>query len=145
LGWFSQADIFAMDIYHNTPAPDARRFESGTPPVPNIYAGLVGMDIVQRIGVESIEAHVRELTDHLITGALRMGCNVVTPLKPSQHGALITIKSNDVNALVKRLAARNVVVSSRDQNLRVSSHFYNNHADIERVLEGLKANKDLLA
>jgi selenocysteine lyase/cysteine desulfurase len=145
LGWFSQADIFAMDIYHNTPAPDARRFESGTPPVPNIYAGLAGMDIIQRIGVESIEAHVRELTDHLITGALRMGCNVVTPLKPSQHGALITIKANDVNALVKRLAARHIVVSSRDQNLRISPHFYNNHGDIERVLEALKVNKELLA
>jgi selenocysteine lyase/cysteine desulfurase len=37
------------------------------------------------------------------------------------------------------------VVSSRDHNLRVSPHFYNNHADIDRVLEGLRANKDLLA
>jgi selenocysteine lyase/cysteine desulfurase len=46
---------------------------------------------------------------------------------------------------VTRLAARNVIVSSRDHNLRISSHFYNNHGDIERVLEGLKANKDLLA
>jgi selenocysteine lyase/cysteine desulfurase len=145
MGWFSQEDIFAMDIYRNTPAANARRFEAGTPPVPNIYAGLAGMAIVQRIGVEAIEGHIRELTDHLISGAMRMGCNVVTPLKPSQRAALITIKSNDVHALVDRLAARGIVVSSRENNLRVSPHFYNNHADIERVLEGLKANKDLLA
>ena len=145
IGWFSQDDIFAMDIYHNTPATSARRFESGTPPVPNIYAGLAGMAIVARIGVEAIEAHIRELTDHLIGGAMRMGCNVVTPLRPSQRAALITIKSNDVHALVDRLAARKIVVSSRENNLRISPHFYNNHADIERVLEGLKANKDLLA
>jgi selenocysteine lyase/cysteine desulfurase len=145
MGWFSQADIFAMDIYRNQPAPNARRFESGTPPVPNIYAGLAGMQIVQRIGVEAIESHVRELNDHLIGGALRMGCNVMTPLRPSQRGPLVTIKSNDVGALVKRLAARGIVSSSRDSNLRLSAHFYNNHADVERVLEALRANKDLLA
>jgi selenocysteine lyase/cysteine desulfurase len=145
IGWFSQEDIFAMDIYHNTPARDARRFEAGTPPVPNIYAGLAGMQLVERIGVEAIEAHIRELNDHLIAGAMREGFNVVTPLKPSRRGALITIKSRDVNALVGRLAARGIIVSSRENNLRISPHFYNNHADVERVLEGLRATKELLA
>jgi selenocysteine lyase/cysteine desulfurase len=145
MGWFSQEDIFAMDIYHNAPAATARRFEAGTPPVPNIYAGLAGMQIIERIGVEAIESHIRELTEHLIAGALQIGCNVITPLKPSQRAALVTIKSNDVHALVERLAVRGIVLSSRDNNLRVSPHFYNNHADIERVLEGLRADKDLLA
>jgi selenocysteine lyase/cysteine desulfurase len=145
MGWFSQEDIFAMDIYHNAPSATARRFEFGTPPVPNIYAGLAGMAIVQQIGVEAIEGHIRELTDHLIGGAMRMGCNVLTPIKPSQRGALVTIKSNDVHTLVDRFAARGIVVSSRDDNLRISPHFYNNHADVERVLEGLRANRDLLA
>jgi selenocysteine lyase/cysteine desulfurase len=145
IGWFSQEDIFAMDIYHNTPSNTARRFESGTPPIPNIYAGLAGMEIIQGIGVEAIEIHIRELTAHLIGGAMRMGCHVVTPLEPSQRGALVAIKSTDVYALVDRLAGRGIVVSSREHNLRVSPHFYNNHEDIERVLEGLRANKDLLA
>jgi selenocysteine lyase/cysteine desulfurase len=145
IGWFSQEDIFAMDIYHNDPARDARRFESGTPPVPNIYAGLAGIHMVERIGVEAIEAHIRELTDHLIGGAMRAGFNVVTPLKPSQRGALVTIKSRDVSTLVGRLAARGIITSNRESNLRVSPHFYNNHQDIERVLEALRANKELLA
>jgi len=144
-GWFADENVFDMQIERYRPHRSARRFDAGTPPVPNIYAGLAGMQIVERIGVEAIEGHIRELTDHLIAGAMRQGCNVVTPLKPSQRGALVTIKSNDVHALVGRLAARGVVVSSRDDNLRVSPHFYNSHADIERVLEALRANKELLA
>src|SRR5450631_2644217 len=37
-GWFAQADIGAMDITANRPAPSARRFEAGTPAVVNSYA-----------------------------------------------------------------------------------------------------------
>jgi len=145
LGWFSQENIFAMDIYHNTPAATARRFESGTPSVPNLYAGVAGMALVQQIGVANIEAHVRELTDHLIAGALELGCALATPQAPERRGAMVAIRARDVNALVARLAERGVVVSSREQNLRVSPHFYNSHADIERLLEGLHASRDLLS
>jgi selenocysteine lyase/cysteine desulfurase len=75
---------------------------------------------------------------------MRAGYNVVTPLKPSRRGALVTIKSNDVLTLVERLSARGIVTSSRENNLRISPHFYNNHGDVERVLEALRANKELL-
>ena len=50
------------------------------------------MQIIERIGVEAIESHIRELTEHLIAGALQIGCNVITPLKPSQRAALVTIR-----------------------------------------------------
>jgi len=143
IGWFSQENIFAMDIYHNTPAATARRFESGTPPVPNIYAGVAGMALVEQIGVPAIEAHIRELTDHLIAGATKLGWKVLTPRAPERRGAMVAVRSRDVHALVGRLAAAGVVVSSRDQNLRISPHFYNTHADVERVLAGLQAHADL--
>src|SRR3546814_13942679 len=47
-GWFADEDIFQMDISDYSPAADARRFDAGTPPVPNIYAGLAGIGIVER-------------------------------------------------------------------------------------------------
>ncbi len=144
IGWFSQANIFAMDPTRNQPSPTARRFESGTPPIPNIYAALAGVGLVQTLGVESIEASVRELTDALIEGTLRAGFNVVTPLQPKQRGALITVKSNDVQQLVKRLAAQNIVTSSRDNNLRISPHVYNTLEDVDAVLTALKKHRDLL-
>ncbi len=144
IGWFSQRDIFAMDPTANTPSPTARRFESGTPPIPNIYAALAGLNIVQTLGVEAIEACVQPLTEALIEGAMRAGYSVVTPVQPKQHGALITIKSNDVHQLVNRLAAQGIVTSSRDNNLRLSPHFYNTLADIDAVLATLRKNRDLL-
>lgn len=144
LGWFSQANIFDMDPTANTPSPTARRFESGTPPIPNTYAALAGLNLIQTLGVEAIEAYVQTLTEALIEGAMCAGYNVVTPVKPKQHGALVTIKSNDVHQLVDRLAAQGIVTSSRDNNLRISPHFYNTLEDIDAVLAALKKNRDLL-
>src|SRR5258708_2219447 len=144
IGWFSQQDIFAMDPTANTPSSTARRFESGTPPIPNTYAALAGLNLIQTLGVEPIEAYVQTLTEDPIEGALRAGFNVVTPLQTKQHGALITVKSNDVHQLVNRMAPPGIITSSRDNNLLISPHFYNTLEDIDTVLAALKKNRDLL-
>jgi selenocysteine lyase/cysteine desulfurase len=144
IGWFSQENIFAMDPTTNRLSPTARRFESGTPPIPNIYAALAGLNLIKQVGVERIERHIRDLTDALIEGAMRAGFNVVTPIDPKRRGALITLKSNDVTQLVKRLAAQGIITSSRDNNLRLSPHFYNTLGDIDHVLGALKKHRDLL-
>jgi selenocysteine lyase/cysteine desulfurase len=144
IGWFSQANIFAMDIYANTPSPSARRFESGTPPVPSLYAGIAGMKLIQSVGLEKIEAHVREITGAIKEGVLRRGFNLGSPVDPAKHGALITLRSHKVDLLVKRLDADGIVTSSRDNNLRLSPHFYNNQPDVDVLMDGLTRHKDLL-
>ena len=50
-GWFADRDIFEMDIHDYSPAPTARRFEAGTPPVPSIYAAIAGIELMQEIGI----------------------------------------------------------------------------------------------
>jgi len=144
IGWFSQANIFAMDIYANTPSPTARRFESGTPPIPSIYAGIAGMKLVQSVGLEKIEAHLREITGAIKEGAMRRGFNLGSPVDPAKHGALITLRSHKVDLLVKRLDADGIVTSSRDDNLRLSPHFYNNRQDVDVLMDCLTKHKDLL-
>jgi selenocysteine lyase/cysteine desulfurase len=144
MGWFSQANIFAMDIYANTPHPTARRFEAGTPPVPSIYAGVAGMKLIQSIGVEKIAAHIREITGALKEGAMRRGFNLASPVDPDRHGALITLRSHKVDLLVKRLEADGVITSSRDNNLRLSPHLYNNQQDVDRLMDVLTKHKELL-
>ncbi len=144
LGWFSQANIFAMDIYANTPHASARRFEAGTPPIPSLYAGVAGMKLIQSLGVERIEAHIREITGAVKEGVMRRGFNLASPADPARHGALITLRSHKVDLLVKRLEADGVITSSRDNNLRLSPHIYNEQCDVDRLMDCLTKNKDLL-
>ena len=143
-GWFADSDVFAMSIDRYSPAPDARRFQSGTPPVPSIYAGIAGIDLMQQIGIAETRAHVEQLNTTLIDGIDELGGTVVTPRDPASRGAMIAIRSTDDHALVAALEADNIIVSCRDGNLRVSAHCYNTHDDIKVLLDALKRERSLL-
>ena len=144
-GWFAQADIDAMDIYRNDPAPDARRFESGTLPVPALHAGEAGLGIILEAGVEEIRSHVGKLTERLKAGVAEMGGRLATPVEPGRHGAMIAIRTTDMHAMVARLAERRIIASCRDGNLRISPHLYNTEADIDAALEAIADHRELLA
>jgi selenocysteine lyase/cysteine desulfurase len=144
-GWFADRDIFEMAHTRYAPAPNARRFQSGTPPVPAIYAGIAGIELMREIGVAETRAHVNGLNERLIAGVDELGGTVVTPRDPDRRGALVCIRSTDAPSLVRALGAEGVVTSERDSNLRVSLHAYNNDADVEAVLAALAKHRHLVA
>ena len=144
-GWFADEDIFAMSIADYSPHATARRFDSGTPPVPSLYPGTAGMELIAEVGVPAIEAHVRGLVDRLLAGLDELGATVATPRGAGEYGPLICVVSTDPNALVAALAEQRIVTSTRDANLRVSLHLYNVEEDVDRILEALGANRALLA
>ena len=141
-GWFADEDIFEMQIGRYRPHPSARRFDSGTPPVPNIYAGLAGVGLILDAGVPAIREHVAGLAQRLVAGCDELGAKVVVP---DGRGPLVCIRSTDAPALVDALAAEDVVASERDSNLRVSLHLYNVDRDVDAVLAALARHRHLLA
>jgi selenocysteine lyase/cysteine desulfurase len=144
-GWFADRDIFEMDHRDYSPAPNARRFQSGTPPVPAIYGGIAGMELMMDIGITETRAHVNSLNGRLIAGIDELGAKLMTPRQADRRGALVCVASTDAPALVAALGADGIVVSERDNNLRVSAHAYNNEDDIDAVVAGLARHRALLA
>lgn len=143
-GWFAQSDIFAMDNTAYNPSPTARRFETGTPPVPNSYAAEAGLRILEEVGLAAIENRIAEITAVIITEAKKAGYTLAVPDDPERHGALITLRTHDENALVEALENKGIVTSSRSGNLRISPHFYNNEDDIDSLFRALREQKHLL-
>jgi selenocysteine lyase/cysteine desulfurase len=144
-GWFADEDIFRMDISDYSPAADARRFDAGTPPVPNIFAGVAGMSIVEEAGTAAIEAHVARLAERLLAGLDELGAVVVTPRDPERRGPLVCVRSTDVAALVSALEDERIVCSSRDGNLRIALHLYNVEEDVDTLVAALARHRGLLA
>ena len=140
-GWFADENVFDMQIERYRPHASARRFDAGTPPVPNIYAGLAGVDLIAEVGVPQIQAHVRALVAQLCTGLDELGASVAAP----PGGPLVCIRSTDAPALVAAFARDGIVASERDSNLRVSLHLYNTEDDVDAVLAAAARQRELLA
>ena len=143
-GWFAQADIMAMDNTKYDPSPTARRFEAGTPPIPNCYAAAAGLGIIAEVGVGPIADRIAELTDTLKQAARDAKYVFAMPESPDRHGAIISLRSTDEHGLVAALETDGIVTSCRGGNLRISPHFYNNENDIEFLFRALHNHKNLL-
>ena len=139
-GWFADENIFEMDIDDYSPSRTARRFQSGTPPIPNIYAGVAAMELMMEIGIAETREHVNALNERLIAGVDELGGVVVTPRDAEHRGALVCIRSTDAPELVRLLGESGIVTSERDDNLRISAHAYNTADDIDHVLRALAAD-----
>jgi selenocysteine lyase/cysteine desulfurase len=140
-GWFAQQSPFAFDVRHFDPAKSARRFEAGSPPVPNVYAITAALGLLTEIGFENIAQHVAGLAQALVQGARKLGIKVKTPT--DTRGPLVVLQMKDVEKVVAKLAEQNIVCSNRMDGLRVSFHLYNNLDDVRAVLDVLAKNLDL--
>ena len=143
-GWFAAKDIFAMGIHSYEPAIDARRFESGTPPIPSLYPAVAGLKIINEIGIGAIVDYVRPLHEEMREGIEALGGIAVTPKDPHKHGALLAIASIDENAHVAALEEHKVITSCRDGNVRISPHFYNNREDVKAVIDAFSKTRHYL-
>ena len=142
-GWFGQENPFAFDVKHFLPAGTARRFETGSPPLPHAYAVPAALGLLGSVGFDAISGHVARLTRTLVEGARQMKIKIKTP--PDTCGPLVVLQMKDAEAMVKKLAAQDIVVSNRMDGLRVSFHAYNNQEDVLKVLALLNQNLDLVS
>jgi selenocysteine lyase/cysteine desulfurase len=141
-GWFAQRNPFAFDLKHLDPAPTARRFEAGTPPVPNVYATLAALNLLREIGLPAIADRIRTIVRGAIEEAKRLELHVKTP--HDSVGPLLVFQAHDADAVVAKLAAANVVASSRRDGVRIAFHVYNTADDVSAVLDVFKKNLGLL-
>jgi len=141
-GWFAAKDIFKMGIHEYDPATDARRFESGTPPIPSLYPAVAGLEYLLKVGMEEIVDYVSHLHEALRDGIEEIGGSIATPAHA--HAAMLAVRSTDENALVAALESEKIITSCRDGNLRISPHFYNNMEDIDLTIKALSKHKSLL-
>ena len=123
----------------------ARRFETGgTANYPGAIGLAASLKLIQELGPERIEAHIRGLTDSLLRGLDKLGIEVVTPRAAQNRSGIITFSVGTAEqnvALMTRLQERKILVSVRYTSgvggIRVSCHFYNSQEDVERLLNAV--------
>jgi selenocysteine lyase/cysteine desulfurase len=122
-GWFSQPDAFNWDITRFAYAPDARRFDSGTPSCMAAIASLPALDWHADQDHAAILAHNRALTDRLFAMADRLDLTPVTPRQEAKRGGSVMVHLPDTSPaaqVIAGLRAQGVMADHRSQTLRLS-------------------------
>lgn len=119
------------------PLPGAARYESGGIAVLLAAAVSEGIDYVQRLGVDAIRAHARQLTERLQRELPALGYPSLTPA--DNPTPIVAFALKDAAATSKALQAARVTatVIANEQRLRLSVSVFNTHDDIDRVVEVL--------
>ena len=99
---------------------------------PGICALAASLEFLQGIGWSDIHARVGALAEFLDTQLRRVGHSVATPA--DARAAIISIPHVDAAGCNQHLAQRGVRVEHRGGLIRVSPHFYNTEAEIERFV-----------
>jgi kynureninase len=138
-GWFGHREPFGFDVQHLDYHPTARRLEHGTPPAPVFFIAQGGIDIISEVGPAAIRERQGELTDHVIAGADEAGLEVRTPRRREARGGVVNVRVGpEAEKICHELLARDVSTDYRGDGLRISPHFFNTEADIDRCFEELR-------
>ena len=140
IGWLSVQDPYGdrnneVHLRHDVSA----RAELGCPHFPGIFALGASVEMMQSIGLKSIEERVLELNQYLTNRLSESGWRVLSPLKEESFRSAETLVAAENPAqVVSALAVHKVLVTEKPQGFRVATDFFNSEEDIEKLIEALK-------
>ena len=140
VGWISVEDPWNFDDYEQAYKPNALAWETGTGPASLFYGLEQGLKLINRIGTTAIQRYLEELTDRFCELLPKNSYHIVSSRVPGEKSQIVCIQSRHgltSNEVFKHLQERNIIISPRGDRIRVAPHFFNNHADLEKLVENL--------
>ncbi|MEA2526701.1 MAG: hypothetical protein QOF73_3928 [Thermomicrobiales bacterium] len=123
--------------------PSARRFEYGGRTYSYDTAMAAGLAYVERLGLEAVELHARELTARLHDGLTRVpGARVHSPTDPCQATGIATVSLDNMDgvALCAALRERWKIITRpalRGTTVRISLAAFIEERDVDGLLDAL--------
>jgi kynureninase len=139
VGWQAHARPFAFEPELEY-ASGARRFLTGTPNVPALYAATAGYDVIEEVGVPQIRERSLALTQLLIDLCDEAELAIVSPRDPERRGGTVTVSTPDHAACHRELGERGVICDFRpglEGGIRLGPHFFNTEDEVRRAISEL--------
>lgn len=137
-GWRSVAVPETMDNKARAMKQEASAVEAGCLHFPSIFALGASLKLLSGLGVNNIQERIFELNDYLVEGLNKLGASTPTPLDRACRSGITIIKCSRPAEAVAKLEKSGIMTAARGEGIRVSLHFYNNRADLDKLLAGLK-------
>ena len=137
VGWKSVEDEENFQLHFEL-KQDAGKFEPGTMNLAGISGLGAALQLLTDVGVANVAERITELVRELEKGLQKRGFAIVTSSDPARRAGILSFQPAGVaRDCQKQLAEQGVVVAHRQDLLRLSPHFYNDHSDIERFFKVL--------
>lgn len=140
-GWFSQPDPFSWDLDGFDYAPDARRFDAGTPAPLAAIASVPGLLWQAGQGAAPLLAHAQTLGDALLNAAPSLGLMPVSSPDRARRGGSVMFRlpeGADPKSVVCGLRERGLFADARGDVLRLSPGATTELRHVERLVGRLR-------
>jgi len=128
-------------VFHKT----ARRYEPGVLNVSGVYGMRAAIELILDADPAAVAARILELQAYLIEALLPLGFEVISPKGGPNASGIVTFRHPrwEMPKLFQALERNDIAASLRldrrgVEYIRMSPHFYNTHAEIDRAVEILK-------
>ncbi|RMG31304.1 MAG: aminotransferase class V-fold PLP-dependent enzyme [Gammaproteobacteria bacterium] len=140
-GWHMTDHPGDFDRTDWRPAPDARRFECGSPNLLGIHALEASLSLIEEIGLETIRAEILARVHRLHKALAALAdYEILTPMQPERHLGIFTFRPRRVPSerLYRRLRQAGVFCALRGGGIRLSPHFHTRREDLDAVIQVLQ-------
>jgi kynureninase len=141
-GWFSQENIFSWDLDAFAYAPDARRFDHGTPSVLACAGSLPALEWHASQDHAAMLAHNSTLCAAIIGRADDMGLTLASPREEERRGGSIMVQlpaGSDTANVVNGLQERGVYADCRGGILRLSPGTITTNEGVAKLFDSLRS------
>ncbi|MGH9947185.1 MAG: aminotransferase class V-fold PLP-dependent enzyme [Pyrinomonadaceae bacterium] len=140
VGWISVETPWDFEDREQPLKPNALAWESGTGASALFYGLEQSLKLLTETGLKTIENYLDELSDHLCESIAEKNYEIISSRARGEKSPIVCIKhSGGMHSIeiAKHLREKDIIVSPRGDRLRIAPHFYNNSADIERLVDAL--------
>ncbi|MHA3963355.1 MAG: aminotransferase class V-fold PLP-dependent enzyme [Candidatus Thorarchaeota archaeon SMTZ1-45] len=137
LGWWGVENLMEFEYFERVPFPDARKFQVGSPAMIAYVGFLESLKVLLQIDGKTRERVAMDNADYLRQRLLEINIPFYD-FGQNHNSSIVSCKPNDVEKLHEDLLKDRIHCSVRNGRLRISPHFYNNHAEIDRLIEYLR-------
>jgi cysteine desulfurase/selenocysteine lyase len=132
---FNFTDVLKFDL---RPFPSAREFEIGTYPYSLLWSMHSSLQLISQIGIKNIEKHNLELLDVLIDYLKESAYQIKSSLEPKHRSSILSFSGKGIKKLYEKLTRNKIMVSFREEAIRVAPHFYNTKDEMNKLIDILK-------
>lgn len=136
IGWDSVANAGDFLNYDFTLRPDAKRFEEGSFNVMSIHGWGAALDLLQEVGIDTIEKHVLKLGDKIIEEIRRRNFKILNSTVDEERSGIVSFTGGlDFDNLEEKMRERGISLTVRGGRVRLSPHFYNTEEEIKQIFD----------